>query len=512
MATNLGPQRSGDTKCSAFVAAMVPFGLATACLIWVALFNGFPTVFPDTIKYLGTARTLIATWDRPPFYGWWIWLLVGRGSLWPVVVLQAACTVALLWLTFRAVVGARRWAFVGVVALLAALTSLPWFASQIMCDFATAFVPLGLFLLAACYGRLTVVERGFVAAMVVFATLINTSHLLLAIALLSAFAIARAFGTKQFSCRGIALFCGAVMAGLVTVMATNMSQFGGLTVAPGSAAFTLDRMLSDGVGGAYLDRHCSERNYALCRYRNQLPTPPGWLLWSYDSPLWTVWGTGDSRQGATRAAFETAAVEAAQPELQEIVTGALREFPMTNLARMVEGGLLQLFLMPTGDGMEVHGRFPALAWELADRSPEQLSAFRSSRQDRNALHIPLFIWLDLAALCVCIPVLWVGMRAPERRPSDVWQLFAITILLAYVANAAICGGLSGPAGRYQSRLVWLIDLAAVLSLLRDSLPVRYNARGAASVGLVGRDLTAEESAWSAGAGPAAQTCCGKPAK
>jgi hypothetical protein len=39
-------------------------------------------------------------------------------------------------------------------------------------------------------------------------------------------------------------------------------------------------------------------------------------------------------------------------------------------------------------------------------------------------------------------------------------IFALLILVGLVANAGICGAISGPHTRYQTRVVWLAVLAA----------------------------------------------------
>jgi hypothetical protein len=49
------------------------------------------------------------------------------------------------------------------------------------------------------------------------------------------------------------------------------------------------------------------------------------------------------------------------------------------------------------------------------------------------------------------------------RTSDPYQraiVFALLVLVGLVANAAICGALSGPHTRYQTRVVWLAVVAA----------------------------------------------------
>jgi hypothetical protein len=43
---------------------------------------------------------------------------------------------------------------------------------------------------------------------------------------------------------------------------------------------------------------------------------------------------------------------------------------------------------------------------------------------------------------------------------------ALFVLLALLGNAFICGVLSNPHDRYQSRLVWLASLVVGMALLR----------------------------------------------
>jgi hypothetical protein len=52
-----------------------------------------------------------------------------------------------------------------------------------------------------------------------------------------------------------------------------------------------------------------------------------------------------------------------------------------------------------------------------------------------------------------------------RRRDDMLYLPAF-ILAALLGNAFICGVLSNPHDRYQSRLMWVASLAAILLVLR----------------------------------------------
>ena len=68
----------------------------------------------------------------------------------------------------------------------------------------------------------------------------------------------------------------------------------------------------------------------------------------------------------------------------------------------------------------------------------------------NSVHVPI-AYLSVLALLV---VAGFGMRT---RRHDLAGL-ALFVLVALVGNAFICGALSNPHDRYQSRLVWLATL------------------------------------------------------
>jgi hypothetical protein len=62
------------------------------------------------------------------------------------------------------------------------------------------------------------------------------------------------------------------------------------------------------------------------------------------------------------------------------------------------------------------------------------------------------------------------LAAPRRHSATI---YAASVLIALLANAVITGGLSGPHDRYQSRIMWLPPLVAVLgasSLRRSAVP------------------------------------------
>jgi hypothetical protein len=90
---------------------------------------------------------------------------------------------------------------------------------------------------------------------------------------------------------------------------------------------------------------------------------------------------------------------------------------------------------------------------------------RQARQQRdgaldlasfNNVHVP-FAFLAIALL----PVVIAGGLARALSPQA--GAFALAVLLALIANAAICGIFSNPVDRYQSRLAWLAPLTLAIA-------------------------------------------------
>jgi len=99
----------------------------------------------------------------------------------------------------------------------------------------------------------------------------------------------------------------------------------------------------------------------------------------------------------------------------------------------------------------------------------------------NRLHVPV----ALASLLLLPVVVLIGWRRPAYR--DLGRL-AATVMIAILANAVVCGVLSGPHPRYGPRIVWISSLVIllvprrvrVLSSLRPARGGRHGPGGPAA--------------------------------
>ena len=152
--------------------------------------------------------------------------------------------------------------------------------------------------------------------------------------------------------------------------------------------------------------------------------------------------------------------------MRAIVLGSLRDHPWLNVKAAAIASARQLVYVASGEGVL------NIIWHtygIIERyTPSAVPGMRAARQQRgewsfetiNMVHIPA------ALISVALLPVFVGLALRNRRFGDLDWL-AVTILLALLANAAICGVLSNPHNRYGARLAWAATIAAALLLPRQ---------------------------------------------
>jgi hypothetical protein len=216
-------------------------------------------------------------------------------------------------------------------------------------------------------------------------------------------------------------------------------------VSRSGASFVFARMLQDGIVMRLLDDTCPKSGYTLCGYRNALPpTADGWL-WTPDSPFFKL------------GHFEGTAAESAR-----IVSDAMLRYPSLQIEFAARDAATQFVRFRTGDQIEPQEwvLYPVLARYL----PGQMRAYLAARQQRGQIDFRIIGYLHVVvgALSLIGLVMFLGFAISRRRGERI--ALPGFVLAALVANAIICGVLSGPHDRYQSRLVWLAPFALMISL------------------------------------------------
>lgn len=426
---------------------------ATILLSSAAIYNGYPLVWPDTSGYIGLINPSL--YFRSFFYNLFIFPTLLTGSLWPVVFVQSLIIAHLLQLVLRTVFSiVSTPVFLGITALLSLLSSLPWFTGLIMPDIFTPVVILSLFLLIFCPHRLELGELTYLFALTTLATAVHFTHFPLAVGLLLAGIISR-LAAKYYNKLPIAYLARpffAVALALGLLLAHSYLAYGVISISPGGYAFPLARLLADGPAVSYLREHCPEKEYALCNYIDDLPATSDDFLWSADSPFLMVgWFPGYRLEG------------------QEIVEGTISHYPLWTLQTAIVNTIRQVHTFSTGCGLipYLENFYPTTT--IRESLQEDFHAYEVSKQNRNRLGLNNFNRLHKVFIALSLLyALFVFLIFLKRRE---WLLvyFFIAIAFAYLLNAFLCGSISGPNGRYASRLIWMLpffSLAAGMHLSR----------------------------------------------
>jgi hypothetical protein len=419
-------------------------------LLSVAWWNGFPLIFYDTGAYVwqGLGRIFMA--ERSPVYSLFLSYGSAAHSLWFIAVLQALMT------SFVVVQLARVEAphlglgkFIIIAIALTVLTALPWYAGQIEPDCFTALTVLCTYLLALHTGGMGRARSIAILAIGSFAAATHPSHLALIAGLVVVIGFIKIasiawHGREALQKSNMALPLLSAIIGLCVIVSANYELTGKYFINRAGSVFVFASFLQDGVAQTLLNDTCPASHYALCPYRAHLPHTAEQFLWLPYSPF--------NRLGR----FEGFAAQS-----QKMVDDMLVRYPGLVIGGTIRDTAQQLVTFRTGDQIEPQQW--AIAGSFRRFIPYQVPAYLNARQQRgeirfelvNAIHVPVGALAQLAMLA--------GLIVTLRRGRWGAAVFLGFIAAALFGNALICGALSNPHDRYQSRLIWLPVLA--LSLL-----------------------------------------------
>lgn len=492
-----GAQPSGGPTVRPGLAILAALA-GVLMLCWPALLNGGAFFFPDTSTYLRSADMIVgeltgweSEWsDRRTLYvedkaaapassaasadaapaaaaGPVHPVLLGRSiyyglAMFPFVALfgslgaaflQSAFAVLTTWLTLaafgseRARIPAR---LLLVTALLAGLTSLPFFVSMLMPDVFAGFAVALAVSAAAGWQRLAQWERGALTLLLVFSGMAHSSHVLVLLALAGVTLLVTIFTPmKAWTAAGLMVL--AAVSGIVGEQLFIQAVTHRLGEPPVRPPFLTARLINDGPGYRLLRERCPSLGLVACRYLDRMPRDSDAFLWSY-KPHEGVFST------------EPVAVqrELAKQDMRfAVATIGYDPFGVIGSSLQSIGRQVVLTDLNLFNARSVMGE------GLGASMPESVAAeIRASRFGRNAMPVALFRWFNLvtALAAALFLVAVVAGRTGERSLTRLRA--AAGLLLAAVAlNASVTGAMSKPHDRYNVRVLWVLQLAALAILV-----------------------------------------------
>jgi hypothetical protein len=420
---------------------------SVAVFLSPALWNGFALVFFDTGGYVRRVLEMTLAPGRSIFYGLFLWATsIGWWSFWGPVLAQSLFTLWVIRLVLRChdlpAGPMSTAAFSGGLGLL---TGISWYTSQLMPDALVSLVVISLWLLGFRWEKLGRSERTGLTALVLLGLMSHMSCMALAIGLTIVILIARvAHHRQRWSLSVFSLPPLAVVASSLLLMPMlHLALVGKATYTPGGPVFIFGRLVQDGIAQRWLAEHCPAPGIKLCDLQERIPRTANDFLWANNSPFQEIGGWSGK----------------ADAELSHLVKECIKAYPGAFVWTSLQATVQQMTRVATGDGLDEYQ--PAVREVFSDILLRNAEPFNAARQQQNQITQPLFdalnkVHVPVAYLSVLGLLLVVGWGLCGRR-HDLAGL-ALFTLVALLGNAFICGALSNPHDRYQSRLVWLATL------------------------------------------------------
>lgn len=424
--------------------------LAVGVLLAPALWNGFPLLEYDSGGYIARWYEGYLVPSRSTTFGLYL-TATQTLDFWPALLVQAVLTVWVIALTLRALdLNGSPWRLLAVVTALAMATTLPWLTSILLTDIFAGLSVLALYLLMCRADLLKRWEAGCLFVLIIFSTASHSATFAVLLAVIAAAFACHGWLRQSLPLRGLMSGLAAVVLGTGLLFATNFALSHKLAWTPGGYTIPFGRILQDGIVTRYLSDHCPQEQLKLCPYRNQLPSTADEFLW--DSPIFNSLGR----------------FAGLSDEMREIVLHSLTAYPGQHLATALRATLTQLAMVGSGGG--VNNQLWHTYGIIRHYLPGMVPALNAARQQRgmlgphtfeliNRLHEPI-------AIVSLIVTLFLLGRAVWRHNSDSLTLLAAAVAIAVLANAFVCGAISGPHDRYGARLAWLPVLVTMAAILR----------------------------------------------
>ena len=425
-------------------------------------YNGYPLLYADTDTYIECGFTgEQAIYGRSMAYSFFVRHMSLASSLWWVIIAQGWLLSSVMLLSLKHYLpGAwqRRVPLLHLLLITGLLlsTGISVRCSQVMPDIFTAIGGLGLALLMVA-PKLSGLERGYLFVITVWSIMSHTANLGSFLLLLMLLLLILGIGwlrTRQWWLAPKSVLLGAATIGAAWLALPTIHYYtgGGFKASGASPIFFTGQLNSMGLVSSFLQKECaSDTTWVLCPYRHEIPSS---FLWDAQSPLY--------RMGGWHAADQ-----AAYGKLNEAILSQPRYFTLFVQAAVM-GTFRQFFNFDTDNiGLGIvwrrshyRKRFPWEYFRLAGsrQGQETIDLSANNRRQRALVYFSL-----LGLLALLFRPRWLQAIPTPLRGA----LLLIGLLL--ICNAAVCGGLSNAAMRYQNRLIWTLPfLMSLVVMLRWS--------------------------------------------
>lgn len=461
------------------------FVLLLVANVWPAFYNHQPFFYADTTTYLRGAdagfqrflhRSTVWSQDnstpresvssirdktvlsgRSIYYGVLLYLCDAIGRLWPVVFVQSAVVLVAIALTLHTLALFTWLRFALISLLLAAFTPMPFFVSFLMPDVFGAITILAFAALFLDSSRTPLWATALWTVLFSAALLFHVSHALTGLTLLILCLPAAVFFRLPFSRRGvIAIICSLLVA-LAGELIFNAAVKRTVGESPIRPPLLMARMIADGPGYRYLSATCPASGFIVCRFLSRLPAETDEFVWSPD-PDHGVFAVADP---ATRRALSNEQYRFARAVFLFDPLGELIVFLRDAATQIIRIGYEEFDYDINRDF--IRRRLPLRYYNVMTRT----------RAWNNSIPNTFFSVVAILAICVALAYIAYSLFSRGALLIDNRRLvfeFIALVCLGIIVNSMVCS-MSSTHDRFETRVIWLVPLVAMLLYLRPISPV-----------------------------------------
>jgi hypothetical protein len=452
------------TKILSSLSLPVYLILSSFIILFPAIFNGYPLFYSDSAVYIYASNLfgmLSRTTDFPYLsgmgYALFIRIVTWRYSLYLVVLAQGLILNILIYYTLTVLIPERKtYTFhLPIIIILSLCSSMGWTASQLMPDIFTSFMVLSVFLFYS-WNKKSWGIYIFLSIIIIFSILSHLSNISIVIFMLGLLFLL--FIIKSSFRRNLKLFLGKtaivialVMSSLFVLIGINNKYYNYKGISPTSHIFFIARLMEIGFMPEYLNKNCAEKQYEICKYKDNLPTTYDNFLWSSESVFYKTGGWDLKKYD--------------HKEYKSII------FDVLTTPKYL-GKFLYSCALNTSHQLSTFEIGEGLNNSYNKKSPQYRNVIlffdhREFREDfLNSKQIQGTLYFDrvniinyiLFAISTLI-ILWTLFRKKLDRNMF---LFTFLVISSVIINAASTSSLSSIYNRFQSRIIWLIPLLACI--------------------------------------------------
>jgi hypothetical protein len=417
-------------------------------LCYWAFMNRYPLVYSDTGTYIGSGFENYYPVDRPIFYGLFIRHISLHASLFLVVFVQGLLVSFLIHLLFREFARSNYifWSQAAII-LLTLFTGISFHVSQLIPDI---FTPISVLCLMVLLVTKKINKTGIVgiSLLFVFSNIVHNSNSIINAVILFLFLPYYIFNKRlkeAIKWQRVLLAACVILISLFIPPSTSYFYNKRFTYSEATFMFRISRLIEMGILQKYLNENCNDDKYSLCYYAKNDPGKFWGFMWDPESPA--------NKNGgwfAHKAEYESLMNEIlSRPKYLKIF-----------IIKSIEGTFEQFFSFSTGDARP-YGIDSPPGTAVQRHFQTDINQFISSRQNTGDLDFKYLNQYQLIAVMISMLFLFAAviLQLPNQK---LLFLLLFIMVMALLVNAAVCGVLSSVIDRYQSRVIWLLPLIAML--------------------------------------------------